>query len=93
MADKKILKVTAQTLKITENTTLRPEARYGAWMAVNQGTSVATVMGYELQPGEGLNFFDAVPAGASWDTAIQIMPGAGGLVVITRLQYKEEKVK
>lgn len=84
-------KVSAQSLEITSNTTITPEARYGGWMCVNTGTAAAKVMGYPLQPGEGLNFKDAVPAGSIWDTPIQIVLELGATVRITRLQYKEIK--
>lgn len=83
-------RVSSQTIDITASTTLNPDQRYGAWMAVNQGSSPATVMGYELLPGEGLDMLNAVPAGSTWDTPIQIRVQGGGLVRITRLQYTEE---
>ena len=79
-------KISAETRQITTNTTLLPENKYGGWMAVNQGATTAKVFGYELQPGEGIDFRDCVPVDAYWDTPIQIIPGTGGLVVITRLQ-------
>lgn len=81
--------VSATNIDITKNMTIRPEKIYGGWMCVNQGTAVATVMGYELQPGEGLNFLDAVAPGSSWDTPIQVVLSAGAKVRMTRLQYKE----
>lgn len=80
--------VTSQTLDITSSTTLRPEKKYGAWMAVNQGTNTATVMGYELQPGEGIDMLNAVPAGSYWNDNIRIVINPGALVRITRLQYQ-----
>lgn len=79
-------KVSATTQDITENTTLRPEEKYGAWMCVNIGTAIANVMGYELMPGEGLDFLKAVPFDGYWDTPIQIILNAGAKVRITRLQ-------
>ena len=75
-------------LDITESTTIMPESTYGAWMAVNQGTGTAYVLGYELQPGEGLDFLNAVPAGCIWDAPIKIICSAGAVVRLTRLQYK-----
>lgn len=84
-------KISADSQDVTQSTTLKPERRYGGWMAVNQGNTVASVMGYELQPGEGLNFLDAVPAGSEWDTAIQIIINGVGKVRITRLQALEIK--
>ena len=80
-------KVSARVLDITESTTIMPE-NYGAWMAINQGTGTAYVLGYELQPGEGISFFDAVPAGSIWDAPIKIICSAGAVVRLTRLQYK-----
>lgn len=90
MEDKKY-SVSAQTKEISTSTTIMPEKKYGAWMCVNTGTGVAKVMGYELQPSEGLNFLTAVPAGSSWDTPIQIELAAGAKIRITRLQVKEVK--
>ena len=80
-------RINATTVEITESTTLQPDDRYGAWMAVNQGTATAKVMGYELQPGEGVSFLDAVPAGSHWGSPIQIICNAGASVRVTRLQY------
>lgn len=90
MADKNYT-VSAQTKDISASTTIMPEKKYGAWFCVNQGTNTAKVMGYVLQPTEGLNFLDAVPAGSSWDTPIPIEISAGAVVRITRLQCREEK--
>ena len=80
--------VTAQVLDITSSTTIKPERKYGAWMAVNQGTNTASVMGYELQPGEGIDMLQAVPAGSYWNSNIQIRINPGALVRLTRLQYQ-----
>lgn len=80
-------KVSATIIDITQNTTVRAERKYGAWMCVNTGTGAATVMGYELQPGEGLDFLSAVPVGSSWDTPIPVILNAGAKVRLTRLQY------
>ena len=80
--------VSAQTKDISASTTIMPEKKYGAWFCVNQGTAAAKVMGYVLQPTEGLNFLDSVPAGSSWDTPIQIEITTGAVVRITRLQFK-----
>lgn len=60
-------------------------------MAVNQGTNTANVMGYELQPGEGIDMLKAVPAGSYWNTPIRILINPGALVRITRLQYQLTK--
>lgn len=88
MAKKKYI-VSAQTKDYSASTTVMPERNYGAWMCVNTGTGVAKVMGYELQPSEGLNFLDAVPAGVAWDSPITIELAAGAVVRLTRLQFKE----
>lgn len=79
-------KISATTKTYNENTTLQPEAKYGAWMCVNVGTGVANVMGFDLQPGEGLDFLSAVPTGSTWGTPIQIILQAGAAVRVTRLQ-------
>lgn len=84
-------KISARTVDITASTTLMPENNYGAWIAVNIGTAAAKVMGYDLQPGEGLDFFNAIPAGSVWDSPIAIEITTGAKVRITRLQYKELK--
>ena len=83
--------VSAQTKDISASTTIMPEKKYGAWFCVNTGTAVAKVMGYPLQPSEGLDFLNAVPAGSSWDTPIQIEINTGAVVRITRLQVREAK--
>lgn len=67
-----------------------PENDYGGWFAVNQGTSAANVLGYTLQPGEGLDMRDAVPAGSTWDKPIKIIINPGSVVRLTRLQYKNK---
>ena len=80
--------VTDRTLDITETMTISPEEGYGGWFAINQGANVAYVNGYELQPGEGLDMRDAVPAGCKWGKNIKVIVNPGGVVRITRLQYK-----
>lgn len=82
-------KISTVTTDITESTTLTSEQKYGGWFAINQGTASATVMGYELQPGEGLDFRDIVPPGSWWDSAIQIRINPGAIVRVTRLQYMQ----
>ena len=84
-------KVSATTVDVTKDTTLVKDEKYGGWFAVNQGTVDASVMGYILAPGEGLDMRDACPIGCVWDADIQIRPGAGGVVRITRLQAREIK--
>lgn len=80
-------RITSQTKTIEENTRLN-EDKFGGWMCVNIGTAIVKVMGYELQPGEGLDFLNAVPAGSIWNSAIDIVVNPGGKLQITRLQYK-----
>ena len=82
-----VKKVSGTTIDVKSSTTLMPERKYGAWMCVNIGTTNATVMGYDIAPGEGLSFLNAVPAGSTWDTPIQIIINPGAVVRITRLQY------
>ena len=68
-----------------------PERRYGGWVAVNTGTTTAKVLGYELQPGEGFDMRDSVPAGSTYKSPIRIEVPAGGCVRITRLQATPSK--
>ena len=84
-------KVSARVIDITANTKIMPENNFGGWLAVNTGTAAASVMGYELQPGEGLDFTQAVPAGSIWDTPIEIRINTGAVIRLTRLQCKEIK--
>ena len=84
-------KVSVRVIDITANTKIMPENNFGGWLAVNTGTATASVMGYELQPGEGLDFTQAVPAGSVWDTPIEIRINAGAIIRLTRLQCKEIK--
>lgn len=84
-------KVSVRTIDITANTKIMPENVFGGWMAVNTGTATASVMGYTLNPGEGLNFLEAVPAGSVWDTPIEVRVNTGAVVRFTRLQCKPIK--
>lgn len=78
--------ITERTVNITESTTLMPEKQYGGWVAINQGTAAAKVLGYELQPGEGLDMRDSVPVGSVYGSPIKIEINPGAVVRITRLQ-------
>ena len=80
--------ISASTQDVAVSTTIMPEKKYGGWMCVNTGTAAATVMGYTLQPGEGLDFLTAVPAGSSWATPIKIIINAGAVIRLTRMQCK-----
>lgn len=84
-------RVSARTESFSDSTTIMPQDGYGAWMCVNIGTAAAKVMGFELQPGEGLDFTKAVPAGCKWDSPIQIEITPGAIVRVMRLQYKFNK--
>lgn len=78
--------ITERTVNITASTTLMPESKYGGWLAVNQGTAAAKVLGYELQPGEGLDMRDSIPVGSVYNSPINIEINPGAVVRITRLQ-------
>ena len=78
--------ITERTVNITTSTTLLKEKGYGGWFAVNQGTNTAKVMGYELQPGEGLDMRDCIPVGCTYGSPIPIEINAGAVVRVTRLQ-------
>lgn len=78
--------IVERTVNITESTTLMPEKKYGGWFAANQGTAAAKVIGYEIQPGEGLDMRDSVPVGCTYGSPITIEIQPGAVVRITRLQ-------
>lgn len=82
-------KVSTESRDILKNETLRP-GKYGGWMAVNTGTADATVDGYPLAPGEGLDLTHLAPE-VIWDTPIQVVLLSGAKVRITRFIYKEVK--
>ena len=81
-------KITPVFQDITANTTVMPESTYGGWMAINTGAAMATVLGYPLMPGEGLNFMDSVLPGDIWDAPIQITVNPGAKIRLTRLQCR-----
>lgn len=80
-------KVNAKIETYTENATITP-SRFGGWLAMNTGTAVATVAGYDLAPGEGLDFTNLQPD-VLWNTPITIVLQAGASVRVTRLQYSK----
>ena len=83
-------KVTPKTQEYTESATVTADG-FGDWMAANIGTEAVTVDGYQLQPGEGLNWKGLRPD-VIWNASIKIsIPTPGGVVRLTRLQYKEIK--
>lgn len=79
-------KVKDRAVDITESTTLMPEKKYGGWMAVNQGTAAAKVMGFELDPGEGINMLDSIPLGSQYDEPIKIEIQPGAVIRMIRRQ-------
>ena len=83
-------KVTTNTIDITENTTIRPDKRFGGWLAVNTGTADATVDGYPLSPGDGLDMTHIRPE-IVWGSAIAIVLQSGAKIRFTRLIYSELK--
>lgn len=82
--------VTAKTQDILQNTTIRPD-KSGGWLAINTGTNTATVNGYPLAPGEGLDFTDLAPE-VRWNSDITITLEPGAKVRLTRLQYTGQYV-
>ncbi len=81
--------ITERTIDIRESTTVMPEERYGGWFAANQGNVDVTINGYTIAPGKGMDMRNAVPAGSTWGSPIQIVVPTGGVVRLTRLQYNE----
>lgn len=84
-------KLNAKSQDILANTTLMPQ-NFGGWIAVNTGTATAIVDGYELAPGEGLDFTN-IPAEVVWNTPIQIVLASGAKVRITRFLYSEVQTR
>ena len=80
--------INTTSVDIVTSTTLMPENNYGAWLVINTGTAVATVLGYDLQPGEGLSseLICHLEPGDIWKSPIQIILSAGAKVRITRSQ-------
>lgn len=84
-------KLNAKSQDILSNTTLMPQ-NFGGWLCVNTGTANATVDGYTLAPGEGLDFTN-IPAEVVWNTPIQIVLASGAKVRITRFLYSEVQTR
>ena len=82
------MKVQPVVQTYTESVVLSPD-NYGGWMCVNIGSAVATVMGYPLAPGEGLNFLYV--GENKWLAPITMDIPAGAAVRITRLRYTADK--
>lgn len=77
---------------ITENTVL-PAEDFGAWQALNTGTTIATVDGVPLDPNGSvvaLDFSHLHPS-VVWGDPIRIdFTGSGtNAVVLTRIRYSE----
>ena len=79
-----IFNVQARVETITTNTRLT-DRKYGGWLAVNIGTAPCTVLGFTLNPSEGLDMRDVVPAGGHWTTPIDITVQPGGSIRLLRL--------
>ena len=75
----------------TQNATVN-DTDFSGWMAVNTGTADVQVNKITLEPQQGLDFMQAVPADSTWDSPIQIVIlAAGGEVTLTQLIHKEQK--
>ena len=83
-------RVTRNTQDYTSNTTVRPDGQFGGWLAINTGTADATVDGYPLAPGEGLDLTHLHPD-AIWGSPIQIVLQPGAKIRMTTLLYKSIK--
>lgn len=83
-------KVIDKTFDYSENITIQPED-YGGWLAVNTGTANVSVNGFELEPGDGIDFTHIAPE-VIWNKQIVILIlASGGKVRLTRLKYTEVK--
>ena len=82
------MKVTAVVKTYTSSEVLAPD-NYGGWMCVNIGSAQATVMGYPLAPGEGLDFLQV--GNTTWLSTITMDIPAGAAIRITRLRFTEDK--
>lgn len=81
------MKVQAVTKTYTESQVLAPD-NYGGWMCVNVGSATATVMGYPLAPGEGLDFLQV--GENKWISTIAMDIPAGAAIRITRLRFSAD---
>ena len=82
------MKVQAVAQTYTESAVLTPD-NFGGWMCVNIGSAAATVMGYPLAPGEGLDFLRV--GENRWISNITMDIPAGAAIRITRLRFSEDK--
>lgn len=78
------MKVQEQTQTYTESQVISPDG-FGGWMCVNVGSAQATVMGYPLAPGEGLNFLYV--GEHQWLSRITMDIPVGAAVRMTRLKF------
>lgn len=79
--------LTTQTQTIRENTTLMPGG-FSGWYAKNIGSANVDVDGFVLEPGDSIDFHNLQPS-VNWDSPIIIVCQAGGVLRITRFQYKK----
>lgn len=83
-------KLNTNTQLVTESTTIMP-SKFGGWLAVNTGTTgTATVDGYPLAPGDGLDFTHIHPD-VIWNAPIKIVISAGSNIRLTRFVYTHSK--
>ena len=77
------MKVQAITQTYTTSQVINPDG-FGGWMCVNIGSASATVLGYPLAPGEGLNFLYINTD--EWNAVITMDIPAGAAIRMTRLK-------
>lgn len=80
-------KVTTRTQDITTSRTISPDTS-GGWIAINTGADTVYINGYEMMPGQGLDFTHLSPE-VVWNNeiTIQIPNSSTGKVRLTRLYY------
>lgn len=81
-------KVTEKSQDILQNTTIRPDGKSGAWLAINTGTTQSVINGIPLAPGEGIQYTFLRPD-VIWNSEIKITMDNGGRVRLIQLQYSE----
>ena len=79
-------RVIDKVTNITESTVIMPERGFGGWLAANEGTADAKVLGFTLAPGEGFNNLDSVPVGSIYDSPIEIIITPGAVIRLLRRQ-------
>lgn len=80
-------KVTTKIQDITTSQTIAPDTA-GGWLIINTGADMVTVNGYELLPGQGLDFTN-LPPDVVWNSeiSIKITSTTDCKVRLTRLYY------